>query len=232
MTKSFDPQTVSIVVPVLNEAVALPETIRRAQANASVLEIIVVDGGSCDASRAIAEQLGCRVLSSPTGRGGQMRLGASQARGDVVMFLHADTWLPPEATRAAMQCLRDTRVVAGGFWKVFDQPRWFMRGARFRCWLRLVWWRRLLGDQAIFVRREALEAIGGMPDLALMEEFELCRRLRRVGLLALADSTVVTSARRFTQRGAWRTYLRMGWVTLLYRCGMKPEKLRRIYEKE
>ena len=232
MTKSFDPQTVSIVVPVLNEAVALPETIRRAQANAFVLEIIVVDGGSSDGTQAIAGQLGCRVLSSPPGRGGQMRLGASQAQGDMVMFLHADTWLPPEATRAAMQCLRDTRVVAGGFWKVFDQPRWFMRGARFRCWLRLVWWRRLLGDQAIFVRREALEAIGGMPDLALMEEFELCRRLRRVGLLALADSTVVTSARRFTQRGAWRTYLRMGWVTLLYRCGMKPEKLRRIYEKE
>lgn len=232
MSQSPEPQTVSIVVPVLNEAAALPETIRRAQANASVREILVVDGGSRDATRAIAAELGCRLLASPPGRGGQMRLGASAAQGNVVMFLHADTWLPPGATRAALHCLRDETVVAGGFWKVFDRPRWFMRGSRLRCWLRLVLGRRILGDQTIFVRRAVLERIGGMPDLPLMEEWELCRRLRRVGRLVLADATVVTSARRFAVRGAGRTYLRMGWVTLLYRCGMSPEKLRRIYERD
>ena len=92
--------------------------------------------------------------------------------------------------------------------------------------------RVLLREALLHIGRQLVERIGGMPDLPLMEEWELCRRLRRVGRLVLADATVVTSARRFAVRGAGRTYLRMGWVTLLYRCGMSPEKLRRIYERD
>lgn len=160
-----------------------------------------------------------------------MRLGASRARGDIVLLLHADTWLPREAGRAALHCLRDPSIVAGGFWKTFRDGSWLMRGSRFRCGLRMWFGRRVLGDQGIFLRRDVLEQIGGVPDMPLMEELELCRRLRRVGRLALANATVTTSARRFRQRGVLRTYWRMWSVTIRYWLGASPEALRKLYEK-
>ena len=226
------PRTLSVVVPTLNEAEQLPETIRRARAIPEILEIIVVDGGSRDRTREVAAELGCTVLIAPANRGGQMRLGAHRSTGDVVLFLHADTWLPPGAGQAALACFRGTNVVGGGFWKVFRDPAWLMRGARARCALRLWFGGRVLGDQALFVRRDALEAVGGMPELPLMEEIELCRHLRRVGRLVLADATVSTSTRRFRKRGVLRTYLRMGHVTLRHWLGAKPVELQRLYERE
>ena len=161
-----------------------------------------------------------------------MRLGAAQATGDVILLLHADTHLPPHAGRAILDALSDPMTVGGGFWKVFDQPRWFMRGSRARCWLRLVLGGRILGDQGIFLRRDVLDRIDDVPDWPLMEEYELCRRLRRIGRLVLAPATVVTSARRFRERGGVRTYLRMGWVTLRFWLGATPEELRRLYERK
>src|SRR6185436_19645917 len=98
--------------------------------------------------------------------------------------------------------------------------------------LRLLAMRLVLGDQAMFIRRDALAAVRGVPDVPLMEEFDLCRRFRAHGRLALADSTVQTSARRFSRRGPLRTYLRMGWVTSQYYLGTPPSELRLIYERE
>jgi rSAM/selenodomain-associated transferase 2 len=225
-------QSISVVIPTLNEEPSLPETVRRARANPEVCEILVVDGGSQDRTRTVGEELGCRVLDSPPSRGGQMRRGAAVARGDVVLLLHADTWLPPEAGRAALECLRDPSVAGGGFWKTFRDGTWLMRGSRCRCGLRLWLGGRILGDQGLFVRRDVLERVGGVPDLPLMEELELCRRLRQVGRLALANATVTTSARRFRQRGVLSTYWRMWIVTLRFHCGATPEELCRLYEKE
>ncbi len=225
------PRTISVVIPTLNEAAALPETVRRARAVPEVCEILVVDGGSGDATRELAAALGCRVLSHPAGRGGQLRLGAGQAVGDVVLLLHADTWLPPHAGGAVLNCLRDERVVAGGFWKRFQQTPLLLLGARWKCAGRLLLWGRIVGDQGLFVRREVLSQIGGVPDVPLMEEFELCRRLRRVGRLTLAEATVLTSARRFAKLGVLRTSLRMWRIYTLYRLGWPPEELRKIYEK-
>lgn len=161
-----------------------------------------------------------------------MRLGALAARGDIVLLLHADTWLAPECGAAIVNCCRDGRVVGGGFWKVFREASPWLRGSRLRCGLRLLIGRRILGDQAIFVRREVLASIDGVPDMPLMEEFELCRRLRRQGRLCLADATVTTSARRFARLGIVRTYLRMWWVTVRYRLGTAPGELSRLYEKD
>ena len=159
-----------------------------------------------------------------------MRLGAQAAKADVVLLLHADTWLAPDAGRAIMACLTDPSVIGGGCYKIFREPSWLMRGSRFKCALRFHLFNRFMGDQAIFVRRDVLEKVGGIPDVPLMEEFELCRSLQRAGRLALAPTIVSTSARRFKQKGVFRTYLRMWRVTLQYYMGTPPHELKRIYE--
>ncbi len=224
--------TLSAVIPTLNEAQTLAETVRRVRQNPNIFEIIVADGGSADGTPALAEGLGCRIVVSPRSRGGQMRAGAAVASGDAILFVHADTWLPLNAGGAVVNCLRDQTVVGGGFWKSFRERRLLMLGSRWRCALRLYLFRRILGDQVIFVRRDALEQVGGVPGIPLMEEFELCRRLRKAGRLALASATVSTSARRFAKLGVFRTYLRMARVTLQYYLGSSPQQLQRIYEKD
>jgi rSAM/selenodomain-associated transferase 2 len=224
--------TLSIVIPTRNEAVELPETLRRARSIPEVLEIIVVDSGSTDATCDLARDAGCIVLNSEPSRGGQLRKGCQHARGEVVLLLHADTWLPPDAGCAVLDALRDPGVVGGGFWKSFREKHPLMVGSRLRCALRLRLFGRILGDQAMFARRSVLEEIGGVPDMPLMEEFELCRLLRQRGTLVLADATVVTSIRRFIERGILRTYLRMGWVGFLYSLGVSPERLRKTYERK
>ena len=189
-------------------------------------------GGRTDGTKDLADRLGCRTLVSARGRGLQMRSGATAAGGDVILLVHADTWLPPEVGRAVIDCLRDPTIVAGGFWKSFRQPHPLMLGSRFRCAVRLYLAGRVMGDQTMFIPREVLESVGGVPAMPLMEEFELCRRLRTVGHLALAGATVLTSTRRFAQGGIARTYLRMWRVTLRYYFGTPAHKLQRIYEKE
>jgi rSAM/selenodomain-associated transferase 2 len=216
---------------VLNEAAGLPETLRRARLVPEVSEIIVSDGGSTDATERIARESGALWITGARGRGGQLRRGAATATGDVIVLLHADTWLPPGAGRAVSLALNDPRAVGGGFYKAFRDPHWLMRGSRLRCWFRWALLRRFFGDQAIFVRRPVLERIGGVPDWPLMEEFGLCDALRQEGRLVLARATVTTSARRFRERGVLSTYWLMARVLLRYRLGASPEELRRLYQR-
>lgn len=224
-------KSLSVVIPTLNEAEQLTETIRRARAVPEVSEIMVVDGGSTDDTLKIAGQLGARVFTAPPSRGGQMRLGANNANSDVIVLLHADTWLPREAGHAIHKCLQDAAVVGGGFWKVFRERHVVRLGSRLRSPLLFYLGGPILGDQALFVRRDILESIGGVPDMPFMEEFELCRKLRRVGRLSLASATVSTSMRRFAKHGILRTYLRMWRITAKYYLGAPPEELVRIYER-
>lgn len=223
---------ISVVIPTLNEAAELPETLRRLRKVPEVGEIIIADGGSRDATIELARANGCRVVDCPPGRGRQLRAGAALATGEVLLFLHADTWLPPEAGRVALDCLARPGVVAGGYYKVFrDPPNWLVRGSRFKCWWRLLVAQRVMADQGIFLHRETVEKIGGVPDVPLMEEFELCQRLRPLGRIALADATVQTSARKFAKLGVLRTYALMGRVMLGYYRGVPLEELRRWYQR-
>ena len=224
------PHRISVVIPTLNEAAELPETLRRLRAVPEVREIIIADGGSRDDTVRLAEAAGCVVVTSTSGRGRQLRAGAERATGEMVLFLHADTWVPPEAGRALLACLAQPGVVAGGFYKVFrDPPSWLVRGSRFKCWWRLRVAQRVMADQGIFLQRETLARIGGVPDVPLMEEFELCKRLRPLGRIALADATVATSARKFRKLGVLRTYALMWRVTVGYYRGVPLAELRRWY---
>lgn len=225
---SADPR-ISVVIPTLNEVTELPETLRCVMAIPEVLEVVVVDGGSQDATVAVATAAGCHVISSQCGRGTQLRVGAEFARGDLVLMLHADTWLPSNAGSALIRAMADPSVVAGAFWKQFRHPHWLMRGSRWRCWTRLKIFGRFAADQGIFVRQDVLQRIGGVPNVPLMEEFELCRRLRPLGQLVLAEATVLTSSRRWRERGVVRTYLRMWEITFLYSLGYSPEALAVLY---
>lgn len=221
---------ISVVIPTLNEAGELPETLRRLRLVPEAGEIIIADGGSTDGTWQHAEAAGCIIVTCAPGRGRQLRAGAERATSDVILFLHADTWVPPVAGRAVLDCLARPGVVAGACYKTFrDPPNWLVRGSRFKCWWRLHAAQRVMADQGIFLRRETLAQIGGVPDVPLMEEFELCRRLRPLGRLALADATVVTSARKFRKLGVLQTYALMWRVTLGYYRGVSLEKLRRWY---
>lgn len=221
---------VSIVIPTLNEAIELPETLRRLATLPGLHEILVSDGGSSDATCDLALAAGAKLVRTRPGRGHQLRVGAEAASGDVVVFFHADTWPPANLLEALRTALADPCVVGGGFWKVFRQPTLLMRGSRLKCWFRLKLGGLVLGDQGFFVRRETLERIGGVPDMPLMEEFELCKRLRQEGRLVLAPATVVTSERRFRKLGVLRTYARMWRVSFGYRLGQPLDELKRIYE--
>jgi rSAM/selenodomain-associated transferase 2 len=228
-TASTIPRTISAVIPTLNEAHSLAGTVTRLNAIPEICEIIVADGGSNDGTEKVAAELGCRVISAPRGRGRQMRQGAAPAGGDVVMLVHADTWLPPNAGAAALEVFRERDVVAGGFWKEFRDAPLLVRGCRFKNWLRFELGRRIMGDQAMFIRRDVLEKIGGVPDVVLMEEFELCRSLWKVGRMKLASATVTTSARRFQKRGVLRTYALMWSVMIRYHLGATPDELAKRY---
>ena len=222
----------SVVIPTLDEAAALPATLARVAAVPEVGEVWVADGGSRDATESIARSAGAQWLTAPRGRGAQLRAGAARARGDVVVLLHADTWLPPEAGRAIAKALQDPAVVGGGFRKAFrDGPRRLRWGARGRSVLYFRLTGRCFGDQALFVRRETLERVGGVPPVPLMEEFVLGRSLRREGRLVLAPATVWTSGRTFERRGVLRTWWLMASLQWSWWRGTPPEVLAARYRR-
>lgn len=221
---------ISVVIAALNEALALPPTLAalHAQHGFQPAEVILVDGGSTDATVAVARQAGAHVLTGARGRARQMNLGAATASGQVLLFLHADTLLPPDAL-AQVQ----TAMAAGAVWGRFDVQ---IQGQA--AMLKVVAWcmnqrSRLsgiaTGDQALFVSRAALDAVGGFPDQPLMEDIEISNRLKHLGRPACVRSTVITSGRRWESRGVWRTIVLMWWLRLAYWRGVSPERLAALY---
>ncbi len=223
----------SVIVPTLNEARSLGamlDALRRACGTADV-EVIIVDGGSRDATAEVARTHGARVVTSECGRGAQMRAGARAARGasTVLWFLHADTIPPTDALALIRQALLDARVVGGNFTLRFDGAR---PAARLMTWL-YPQLRRLglcYGDSAFFVRRSAYEAVGGFRAFPLFEDLDLARRLKRRGRFVCAPGEVITSSRRFEEgRSFALAFARWATLQVLYWIGVPPRTLCRLY---
>jgi rSAM/selenodomain-associated transferase 2 len=222
--------SVSIVIPALDEAPNLARLLPDLACRFPEAEVIVVDGGSGDGTRELVRHHATmRYLLSSRGRARQMNAGARAAGGDVLLFLHADTRLPAGAMEAIARALVDPDVPGGRFDVSFSNPRWpFRMIAGFMNWRsRLT--RIATGDQAIFLRRAAFEALGGYPELPLMEDVELSRRLKRLGRMACLPSRVTTSSRKWEHDGLVRTILLMWSLRLLYFCGMDARRLHAWY---
>lgn len=221
---------ISIIVPTLNEADRIGALVAGLRSSPHCREIIVADGGSSDGTAAIAERAGAHVLTSQPGRGRQLALGAGQAQGEILLFLHADTELAEDGLAAIVRALDDDGLVGGNFRVVFDGDTSFAR------WLTgfYAWFRRyglFYGDSAIFVRAEAYRRLGGIRPIALMEDYDLCRRMQRLGAICCIDEpAVVTSSRRFSGRSP--TAIVTQWLLLhaLYHLGLPPDLLSRLYD--
>ncbi len=216
---------ISVVVPTINEATHLRDTLSRVTASPNV-ECIVADGGSTDATCDIARDCGATVVESPRGRATQMNAGAAAATGNVLLFLHADTLLPVGYERHVSHALSLPGVVAGAFVLSFDEPR----NASLRLIERATNWRsRALqmpyGDQALFMPTDVFHAVGGYPELPLMEDYQLVRRLRNVGTVATTHTSVVTSARRWRRRGVLRATISNHLTILAFRLGVNLNRL-------
>jgi rSAM/selenodomain-associated transferase 2 len=219
---------ISVIVPVLDEAKTIAATLQSLSRFAP-FEIIVVDGGSTDRTAEICQQFGVKVMASTPSRARQMNSGAKAARGDILLFLHADTTLPNSAFDDIRLALGDSRFVGGRFDVELDGEHWMLKviGAMINHRSRLS--KVSTGDQAIFVSRFVFEEIGGYPDIPLMEDVAFGRTLRRTGEIACLKSRVMTSARRWEIDGVWRTILRMWALKLLYLAGVSPNRLKQYY---
>lgn len=220
----------SIIVPVLNEAAIIKEALARLEPlRERGAEVIIVDGGSGDGTPELAQPLADRVAAAPPGRARQMNEGAATARGDVLLFLHADTMLPEAADRLVAEALADPRRA----WGRFDVQIAGRQRALALVATMMNWRSRLsgiaTGDQAIFVRRAAFAAVGGFPDIPLMEDIALSRALKRLSRPSCIGSQVTTSGRRWEQQGVARTILLMWRLRLAYSFGADPAKLASRY---
>jgi rSAM/selenodomain-associated transferase 2 len=220
----------SIIVPMLNEAPALPHLLEHLlPLRQSSVEVVFVDGGSEDGGVAIAACAGFPVVRAERGRARQMNAGAAAASGDVLLFLHADTRLPDGAIQFIDAALADGRHVWGRFDVRFDLRTWTMDATAFLMNLRSRLSGIATGDQALFMTRAAFDAVGGFPDQPLMEDVEITSRLRRRSRPACIHRPVLTSARRWQSRGPWRTILLMWRLRLAYWLGASPADLQKQY---
>ena len=221
---------VSVVIPTLDEADRLGPLIEALRHEPELAEIIVADGGSTDGTPALAEALGAPVIVTQRGRGQQLRAGADAARGEIVLFLHADSVFPAGGLYALCAALdRDLRVPGGNFRVVFDGGSRFARGLTAAYpWLRYV--TLYYGDSGIFARRSVYETIGGIKPIAIMEDYDFVRRLEHAGpTCRIAQPPLTTSSRKFEGRRA--SAIVLGWVVIhvLYWLGVSPERLARLY---
>jgi rSAM/selenodomain-associated transferase 2 len=225
---------VTVVIPAYNEEKALPHTLRELLRQCGDYEVIVVDGGSIDRTRAIVESFGFAsaaiqhsavsspltphpsrlLLTAPKGRAAQMNMGAKRAAGEWLLFLHADTVLPACAIQRLNEMEADQTIQAGGFMHQFSGDDWRLKLISFLDNFRCIRSRIIYGDQALFVRRALFEQLGGFPNRPILEDVAFCERLIGVTTPLLLSPSVVTDARKFLKMGIWRSFLRVLLIIL------------------
>jgi rSAM/selenodomain-associated transferase 2 len=213
----------TVVIPALDEADWIADAVR--SASAPGVEVLVVDGGSADATAQRAVAGGARVVRAASGRARQLAAGVEASAGDVLLFLHADTRLPPGFEAALRAALRDPATVGGAFRLRFDRRTPGLRLVEAGARVRVALLGLPYGDQALFVRRATLEAIGGVPQVPIMEDLDLVRAMRRRGRLALLPLDAITSARRHRARGPLRTALRHAVAALAWALGVERGRI-------
>jgi rSAM/selenodomain-associated transferase 2 len=235
-------ETISIIIPALNEAQNIERTIISAQASepssAAAVEIIVVDGGSIDATVEIAQTLGAKIILAGQGRAHQMNVGAQVATGQILLFLHADTCLPAGFDRLVRAALQKhlpkspKTTIAGAFELKINGEASGLRLVEWGVKWRSRWWQMPYGDQAIFLRAETFQQVGGFPVMPLMEDFALISRLQKLGAIKILSATVVTSDRRWQQKGILKTTILNQIIVMAYLLGVAPDRLAKWYRSQ
>lgn len=220
------PKEISVIIPALNERPLIAATVESVL-RAGVGEVIVVDGGSTDGTADLAAAAGARVLGSAPGRGTQQNAGAAAARGNVLLFLHADTSLPEDFPARIAETLGWPGVAGGAFRFRIDDDGWPLRLVEWTVQWRCKLFQTPYGDQAIFAPAETFRAVGGFPDTPLLEDYQLIRRLRKAGRIATAEGDAVTSARRWRRLGVLRATWSNNLCLAAYWLGVSPERIAR-----
>ena len=223
---------IDIIIPVLNEAAIIKPTLEKLRDSKAEIEIIVVDGGSKDNTVTIAKKVGVEVITASGGRSAQMNAGANTARGDILLFLHADTQLPSNFVDLIPQTLNQPGVIAGAFELAIEGNGRSLRAVEKLVKVRSHWFSLPYGDQAIFMTKQIFTEVGGFPNIPIMEDFELIQQLKRRGKIAIAPAAVITSGRRWQKLGVWQTTLINQLIIAGYYLGISPTKLSKFYRRQ
>lgn len=222
---------ISIIIPTCNEAVIIQRCLAHLAKVDGKKEVIVVDGGSSDGTRSIVRRHKSAVLvSSSPGRALQQNAGAKKAKGDILLFLHADTKLPRHALTYILSM--EKRYGWGAFFVQYAASSLLLKLISWKAnHIRLSLFHLPFGDQAIFVKKSMFRRLGGFPPIPIMEDMGLSKKLRKEGKPGIITHHVITSSRRFSGR-IFSTYLKMGLIRLLYACAIPPALLHKIYYKK
>jgi rSAM/selenodomain-associated transferase 2 len=221
--------TISIIIPCLNEAEFIEKTLNHLISLPGNFEIIVVDGGSEDRTISMVKEFPMvKLISSAKGRGIQMNHGAKIAKGEVLLFLHADTFLPGNAYSSVLAFMQNRKNVGGSFYLILDKDHMLLNFYSWCSKLSLEFF--TYGDHGIFIRKTVFEQIGGYKDIPFMEDVEIQKRLRKAGRFKKLNSAVTSSARRFEKTGTARQFFLDLLLILSFKLGVSPVKLKKFYK--
>ncbi len=220
---------ISIVMPVLNEEKNIEETLQNVSKLKGDFELLIVDGGSTDRTRELAQKY-ATVLTSERGRAKQMNAGARMARGDILLFLHADSRLAPDALSKIESVLEDKNVVGGALKFHLDDDSPLFKLVSYLSNLRASISKVYTGDFGIFVRKSTFDMVNGFEEIELMEDIDLCKKLKKKGELVQPDAKIISSPRRMKKQGILRTWIHMQINRFLFFIGISPTRFSNFYK--